>query len=218
MLSISIDDSELRNLAATWPARHYSAAKSAIQSVSYEMSKYYAAYARTGPHGPFAPLTVATRKQFKGGYGAWIARFTRYYVDPNSLQAQIGVLSKGDIGQSYFKTPPQGAGELTLAKLRPISGGFSKAAKRHARGYGTRISKENQRKIAKALMKVYGKDADWIHKLIPSLGFHRVKARPIARPVYETRRAWAISAVRSLYKIKMEGLRYSRSWARDFHY
>lgn len=182
-------------------------AASVLRSVSNEMKKRYATYARTASLGPYAPLTVALRKQFKGGYGQWIGRFARYQVDPNTLTAKIGVLSKSDV---------LGMGPLRFV---PISAGFSKSAQLHASGWTKTITRAKQKSIAKGIMLVYGKGGNWgdveylIRKLMPRLGSRPVRPRPIAEPVYEANRTFMVNSFETLFDIKRAGERYSKDWA-----
>ena len=91
-LEITLDKSQFEKLAKALPGRHRKAMASALSSVSNELRKQAASYARTKSFGPASPLAVATRKQFKGGYGPWLATYTRYSVNKDTLTAQIGLL------------------------------------------------------------------------------------------------------------------------------
>lgn len=212
MLEINLDDTEFKRLAEQLPEAHKSAAASVLRSVSYELSTGYRDFARTNDFGPFSPLTYAMRKGFgkqstagnmtRKGYGQWIGDFSRYFVDPDQLTAVIGILSKDDI-------------DVRKARFEVISRGFARSAKRHAAGFRIQIDKARQRSIAKALMRQYGKDAEWIHTIIPRIGAHQVKARPVAYPVYQANKAAVIRTCMELYKVKMAGLRYSSQAARN---
>jgi hypothetical protein len=212
VLEINLDDSQFRELAKELPEAHQAAATSVLRSVSSQLNVAYQGYARSTDFGPFAPLTVALRKGFgrtgkrgtmtRKGYGQWVGDFSRYFVDPDILLSLIGMLSKNEIDASQ-------------ARFEPISRGFAMSAQKQAGGFDISIDRKRQRGIAKALMAQYGKDAEWIHKIIPSLGIHHVRARPVADPVYEQMRAAAIQTCMDLYKAKMAGFRYAGTAARN---
>lgn len=208
MLTLSIHDFAgpfLRELKTGIPRE----AVTVMRSVANELNKRYAAYARSGPFGPFAPVTQALRKKYKSGYGQWISRFSRYQVDPATLTARVGVLSKGDLA---------GMGQVRFV---PISDSFSRSAALHAQGYTTYVTKSRQRSIAKALRRVYSGSGKWsdvnplVNSIMPRLGPHFVKPRPVAGPVFSANRQWIGDAFNKLYDIKRAGDRYSKDWARE---
>lgn len=217
MIEINIDSagaSSFKQTLEKFPELLAMAQKSAMRSVSDELRKRYAKYAKTAPYGPYAPLTIALRKGFGGtgkrgfasgsGYGPWIAAFTRYHVeqDGSKVIGKVGLLSKSDISGTF------------RGKGGPISASFAASAKRHAKGYDISVTRKRQRALGALLMRRYGKDEEFIHRLIPRQGTHRVKPRPVAEPVLAANKRWIIHSFLKLVKIKLAGGEYSRDWAR----
>lgn len=199
MYEISIKDNASAGIRAEIEEFPRTAA-SVLRSVANELRGRYAQYAKQGPLGPYSPLTVALRKKYKGGYGEWIARFTRYYVNAQTLTAKIGLLSSADVA---------GGG----GRFEPISTSFAMSAKRHAEGYVLDINTKRVRALAAILTHKYGKQ-DWISEILPKAGKHQVKPRPIAGPVLAANRQWAVESFIRLFKIKRMGARYSSNWAK----
>jgi hypothetical protein len=163
---------------------------SVLRSEAYRLNEKVRSYARGTDFGPFAPATVGLRKG--SGYGPWFAKFTRYYVDPKNLTAQIGLLTKADM-------------ERTHARIRPISMSFARSAMALQKGYTVEITRKEQAVIAKRLQAKYGQPkrarsttsaahygrmwarllyGSW-HRMVPRLGTHTVKPRPIIPVIWE---------------------------------
>lgn len=167
---------------------------SVLKSEAYRLNEAVKSYAQSGGFGPFAPATVGLRKG--AGFGPWFARFTRYYVDPKTLTAQIGLLTKADV-------------ERTHARIRPISMGFARAAMALQKGYTVQITRREQVAIARRLQAKYGEPkrarsttsaahygrlwarvlhGSW-HRMVPKLGAHQVRPRPIVPVIWEREQA-----------------------------
>jgi len=212
MLTIKMDSSQLKALMERFPQQNKAAMASALRSESYRLSQAYRAYASSHDFGPFAPMTIALRKG--KGYGPLISRFTRYFVDPKKLVGFAGILSKDDIN-------------ITSARFQPISRGISSSAKRLAAGYAITIDRAKQRKIAKRLQakgltktgrasKAWGRKYGDYHLMVPRIGLHRVKPRPIAAIVMMKERSRSVRNLARLYAIKMQGGRWSKSWVAEW--
>lgn len=221
-LEVKIDDMEFAALALDLPDRHAGAVKSVTSSVANELRKRTASYAKTTNFGPYAPITTAMRKgfgsansrgYFKGGYGQWVAEFTRYSVRPDGT-AKIGLLTASDIaGSQYLRDLPSDADASMKSKWRVISKGFAASARLHAKGGNIKVTRSKQIAMAKALVAIYGKDFPRV--LLPKIGSHPLKKRAVFIPVLERNRSWAVAKARELYSIKMAGGRYSRNWAKE---
>jgi hypothetical protein len=205
---LKINKSQFEKLAKDLPGRHQKAMGSVLSSVSNELRKQAAAYARSASFGTPSPLAVATRKQFKKGYGPWVAAFTRYSVNRKTLFAQVGLLSATDTGSQYLD-------EGRTARV--ISRGFAAAARKLAKGGIITITKKKQIGIARALIKDYGASMRLtaLSYLIPRVGPHTLRARPVFGPFGRSKRDWAVRKMAELYRVKMEGGRYSKSWASE---
>jgi len=204
VLVINLDKRQFTNLARQLPARHQSAMRTALRAEArrlYLKEREFGRQWGAGEWEPAHPLTKAIRKQRRQGLGKWWARFARYHVDTKRLEALAGILSSDQVSRRE-------------ARFEPISRGFASAAYRHARGYRFKVTRETQRQIAKILNKRF--KTKRYHKLIPRIGWHTVEPRPVAEVVYRREAERSIRNIRQLYKIKMEGGRYSRSWISEW--
>lgn len=197
MLFVDVDRSQFRRLARALPGRHQSAMRSALRAEAYRLRKVEQEYARGWGGGRWSalhPITGKVRKKRRQGLGKWWARFTRYHVDPDRLEAMVGILSRDQLRGS---TP----------RFEPISRGFAAAAYRHARGYKFRVTRKTQAALAKILRERF-KRTKRLMGLLPKIGLHTVEARPVAEEVHRMERARTIRNLRHVYKVKMEGGRY----------
>ncbi len=209
-IKVSIDKDQLSAQMTMMATNHQKALASALRSESHRILQCVKDYARDnggGAWGPFAPITLATRKG--SGYGAWIARWARYYVDPDNLTARIGIL-----------------GKLPNARFAPISREFIASAERLVDGYEINFTLQMQRRMAKHLMEMMGSAKSKRSKAykrgklgianLPRVGIHRVKARPFAEPVMEMEQGRTRRNIKALYMTKMAGKRWASTWAEDW--
>lgn len=214
MFAIEIEKSKFDAWAKRLPRRHEYAMYTALRAEGLRLAKRaWVRYACSEGHGrfrPYAPVTIALRKGWRGvgkGYGQWMKGLGRYWVDRESLTAYIGVL-----GRDKFKAAP---------KLQPLSKQFAQSARLHARGYAVFISRKVQRRIAARLQRKYmgykraSKRAEF-HRMVPKVGWHYVKRRPVAPVVARRERRKSIRNVMRIYVTKMMGERYGRTWMEDW--
>lgn len=224
MLEISIDWKQVQKLAQKKPQQIRKVMIQTLRVEVYQLNKDIQLYAR-GQSWHQAPLTRALRKG--RGYGPWFARFSRYYVDPERLTAYAGLISKDDIGTSYLGST---AGAMALdrrasrTRLNPISRGFATSARRLAKGYTVNITRQSQQSIAKALRRKgemmdsrrkrkLGVGKSVIRKyggyftLIPRIGQHKVRARPIVEKVWARNRGLVIRSIERNFARKLAGER-----------
>jgi hypothetical protein len=208
MLTVQVDSNVTRALSLLSQDLD-SILASALRSEAYRLNTLIQETARSEDFGPFAPYTVAARKG--RGYGPWFARFSRYFVDPEFLEAGAGLLGPDEA--------PRGK-----RRFAPISRQFVRTAAMHAKGYTVEITRERQRKIAQFLQKKYGgalkrttaarnrrtmtslNVSGW-HKMIPRVGTHTVKARPIVSRVWTGEES---NIQENIRRMVMEKLLYGR--------
>ncbi len=216
MIDMVIDKSGLAQLAARFPKAHKVALVAALRSESYRLAGLIKDYGRSQGEGKwsYAPVTKYLRKS--GGYGRWLARYTRYFVDDENLTAWAGMISR------------QVGGKKDL-KFEPISRGFAASAVRLSSGFYLTISGRQQRAIAKRLLRpdsrqfsrfktAAGAQRRWntLAGVIPRAGVRRVAARPFVEPVLQRERQRSLRNVQALYLTRIMGGRWKSSWARDW--
>lgn len=219
MIEMKIDTTAVQRLAIDFPSRHAAAMTTALRSESYRLNQQIRDYARSqgGGRWRYAPITKYLRKG--RGYGQWLARFVRYYVDPKAAGGPVayaGLLDKRDIAAGG-------------ARFTPISGSFAGSARRHAAGFAMYISGHQQRRMAARLLApaarhfskmktLRGAQRKWsaIHSAIPKAGWRRVPARPFAEPVLRMERNRSVRNISALYAAKFNGHGYSKDWAREW--
>lgn len=217
MIEVRIDQSGLRRMQADFPQRHKAAQGSALKSESYRLNLKIQEYARSqgGGSWKYAPITKLLRKG--PGYGKWVARFSRYYVDLANMSAFAGLIDKQP-GQTN-----------TSMRFTPISRSFASSARRLSAGFNMVIGKKEQRGIAKRLTNPTGKalrgiktERGYERKLVkltglmPRIGVRRVAARPFAEVVMRQEYSRSIRNVRALYAAKFNGVGYSKNWAAEW--
>jgi hypothetical protein len=212
MIEVKVDKSRLKAMAAGLPEYNRKAAQSVLKSISYQCNTMLKAYARTRRQWAYAPITPLFRKG--AGYGSWFAKYSQYGVDPAQLQAKFGMLGAADV---------QG---MERGKLKPLSKGFVTGAKRLASGYKMKQTFKRQRwqaknlmqrmgsvkKVSRAVVKTWKSTGGSWHGLIPRVGWHTVRARPIVEPFLPTIRTFAIANMKRLYQQKMQTGKYPRDW------
>ena len=226
MISVDFDRRLFNDYMARFPRRHAEAMNAALRSESYRLNQAIRQYARSQGQGTwrYAPITKYLRKG--QGYGAWVARFTRYFVDTETHTAFAGFMGKKQTGWR------QGLGSASSKMVRrfsPISGQFAASAARLSAGYTMFISGKQQRRMAARLLNpgakpfrrvktLKGATRKWnaLHQAIPRAGFHRVPARPFAGPVLQQERDRSIRNLQALYLTKLGGARYSTNWASEW--
>lgn len=217
MIQVHIDHTGLRRMQADFPKRHKAAQGAALKSEAYRLNLKIQEYAKSqgGGSWKYAPITKLLRKG--QGYGKWVARFSRYYVDMANLSAYAGLIDKQP-GQTN-----------TSMRFTPISRSFASSARRLSAGFRMVIGRKEQRGIAKRLTNPTGKglrgiktDKGYERKLvkltgmIPRAGVRRVAARPFASVVLQQERGRSIRNVQTLYAAKFNGAGYSKTWMTDW--
>lgn len=202
MLDVIIDAKQFQKEIKDLPDASRAALVSVMRSEAFRVGGILKSYAKSGGEGwpKEAPITKALRRG--RGYGAWFARWTRYFVDPVQLTAYAGIIAKGDV-------------DMAAARFQPVSKQFGDTAKRIARGYKFTQTKRRQREQAALLTAKYksAKGQARVIKLIPRIGPHFVKPRPVVYPIFQRERARSVRNIERLWKIKLEGRRYSKDWA-----
>ena len=219
MIDIKLDTSGFDKLRADFPKRHAAALTSALRSESYRLNQKIRDYARSQGEGQwkYAPITKYLRKG--RGYGAWLARFARYYVDDKASggpRAYAGLIDKRSLGSG-------------AARFKPISSSFATAARRQASGFSLYISGRGQRRMASRLLNpnaghftkmktAKGAQRKWdaIHAAIPRVGWRMVKARPFIEPVLQAEQDHIGRNINALYAAKFNGNGFSRDWAAEW--
>lgn len=217
MIHVDIDYTAVRRLMADFPKRHKAAMGAALKSESYRLNLKIQEYAKSQGSGSwkYAPITKFLRKG--QGYGRWVARYSRYYVDLANLTAFAGLIDKQP-GQTN-----------TSMRFTPISKSFASSAKRLSAGVYMVIGKKEQRGIAKQLTNPTGKalrgiktERGYERKLVkltglmPRVGVRRVKARPFASVVLAQEQSRSVRNVLALYAAKFNGAGYSKNWATEW--
>jgi len=223
MIQSTVDLKDFRSTAAQFTKRHTAAMTAALRSESYRLNLKIQEYAKSqgGGSWKYAPITKYLRKG--QGYGKWVARFSRYFVDVPDLAAYAGFMDKNHTG---LKTGIKGG---QVQRFQPISRQFTGAAARHAAGFFLTITGKQQRGMASRLLNpgakhfsklktLKGAQRKWdaIHRAIPRVGVRRVKARPFVGPVLQQERARAIRNLQTLYTTKLNEGRYSKTWMTDW--
>lgn len=223
MIQATFDLKNFRSTAREFSKRHTAAMNAALRSESYRLNLKIQEYAKSqgGGSWKYAPITKLLRKG--PGYGKWVARFSRYFVDAESHSAFAGFMDKNHTG---LKT---GAAGLPVRRFTPISGKFTSSAKRHAAGFHMTITGKQQRKMAARLLNpgakhfsklktLRGATRKWnaIHAMIPRAGVRRVAARPFAGPVLRQEYSRSLRNLQALYAAKFNGAGYSRDWANEW--
>ena len=219
MIEVKIDKTAIRSLAIDFSKQQTAAMTSALRSESYRLNQQIREYARSQGNGKwrYAPITKYLRKG--RGYGQWLAKFVRYYVNPQAAGGQVayaGLLDKRDIMAGG-------------ARFTPISSSFAGSAHRHATGFRMYISGRQQRRMAARLLAPTARHFtkmktlrgaqrkyDAIHAAIPKAGWRRVAARPFIEPVVRAERDRSVRNITALYLTKMAGARYGKDWAREW--
>jgi hypothetical protein len=223
MIEATVSLKDFRSAAAQFPKRHQAAMTAALRSESYRLNLKIQEYAKSqgGGSWKYAPITKYLRKG--QGYGKWVARFSRYFVDVPGLSAYAGFMDKNHTG---FKTGKNGQ---PVQRFKPISRKFGVAAERLSAGFTLAITGKAQRIMAARLLNPNGKQFarvktlkgaqrkwDAIHRAIPRVGVRRVKARPFVGPVLQQERGRAIRNLQTLYTTKFNEGRYSKTWMTDW--
>jgi hypothetical protein len=190
---------------------------SCLRTVAFGLKKNIDDEARKRPND-YAPITRVLRKG--RGYGPWFAKFNRYFVDAKNLTAYAGILSASrvDLGQARFKV---------------ISEEYAMSAERLARGYKFQMTRRRQKTLARLLReKVTGRAVGGelkggrtykTHKgkvralarygrMLPKLGPHGVKPRPIVEPVFRREKSRVIRDLAHLYTMKINGIRWDKGY------
>lgn len=217
MIQATFDLKNFRSTAREFSKRHTAAMNAALRSESYRLNLKIQEYAKSqgGGSWKYAPITKLLRKG--PGYGKWVARFSRYFVDTESHSAFAGLIDKqpGQTNRSM--------------RFTPISRTFALSAKRLSAGFTMVIGKKEQRGIAKRLTNPTGKALRGIktgrgyeRKLVkltgimPRIGVRRVAARPFAGPVLRQEYSRSLRNLQALYAAKFNGAGYSRDWANEW--
>lgn len=218
MIDVNVDIKELQTLSAGFPKKHAYAMRSALRSESYRLNLKIRDYAKSqgGGRWKFTPITKALRKG--RGYGEWISRFVRYHVDADHFTAYAGMISRQDLNVMSGKD----------MRFQPISRQFAASAGMLAQGYTKRITRKQQKSIAKQLLNPTGRHFgrlktlkgmqrkyDRLHALIPKIGNHYVRPRPFIEPIMEREAMRSIRNMKILYVQKLAG-GYSKTWANDW--
>lgn len=222
MIQVTFDLKSFRDVAGQFSKRHAAAMTAALRSESYRLDLKIREYAKSQGGGAwkYAPITKYLRKG--PGYGRWVARFSRYFVDVGSLSAYAGFMDKNHTG---FKTGKTGG---QVQRFKPISRSFTSSAARHAAGFYMTITGKQQRSMAARLLNpgakhfskmktLRGATRKWnaIHSAIPRVGVRRVKARPFVGPVLRQEYSRSVRNLQALYVAKLNG-GYSRDWATEW--
>lgn len=193
--------------------RHEQALTAAIKGEAYRLNTVMRAYARSKyrDRSPTARYFGKTRQN----YGRWIAGMVRYAVDPLTLQARVGVIGRGDL-----------AGMPGARRVQPVSIGFARSARKLASGFRFYQTYKRKRAMYAQMysrkLKRYGGQYDRqlaipmkrrFGYLVPSVGWHTVRARPVADPVARRERHRSTRNILRLYRIKMRGGRFKNGWA-----
>lgn len=218
MIEVQFDKTDMRRMLADFPKRHAAAMSAALKSESYRLNQKIQDYAKSqggGSWNKYAPITKLLRKG--PGYGRWVARFSRYFVDMANLTAFAGLIDK-QAGQTN-----------TSMRFTPISGSFASSAKKLSAGFNLTITGKQQRSMAARLLNpgakhfsklktLRGATRKWnaIHAAIPRVGVRRVAARPFAGPVLQQEYSRSVRNLQALYAAKFNGARYSKDWAKDW--
>ncbi len=217
MFEVKVDQNGLRRMRADFPQRHQAAQLAALRSESYRLNLAIQEYARSQGDGSwrYAPITKFLRKG--QGYGKWVAKFSRYYVDMANLTAYAGLIDKQP-GQNN-----------TSMRFTPISRSFASSARRLSAGFNMVIGKKEQRGIAKQLTNPTGKALRGVKTargmesklvkltgMIPRIGVRRVAARPFAGVVLQQEYSRSVRNVNALYAAKFNGAGYSKTWMTDW--
>lgn len=217
MIEVQFDKTDMRRMLADFPKRHAATMSAALKSESYRLNLKIQDYAKSQGQGSwkYAPITKFLRKG--RGYGDWVKRFSRYYVDMPNLSAYAGMIDKQP-GQTN-----------TSMRFTPISRSFASSARRHAAGFKLVIGRKEQRGIAKQLTNPKGKAlrgiktaAGYERKLVkltglmPRTGVRRVAARPFAEPVLRQEYSRSVRNLQALYAAKFNGAGYAKDWMKDW--
>lgn len=217
MLEIQVEKEKFLRFAKTLPEKHRRAMISAMRSEAYRLLQRVKQFARSWGEGTWpkpSPLALYLRRLNRGkGFGKWLAKFARYHVFEDRLEARIGVLSKSMVGEG--------------ARFKPISEGFAKTAKKLVSGYTMYVTPKYQRTVAKLISKkrrsrkAKGPKAKFkkfrgAQLMPPRLGPHKVPARPFAEPVMRKERHCTIRNIQRLYKMKLEGQRWGQNWMKEW--
>lgn len=207
--TIKIKDGELRSFTENFGTINPEILKRAIKKETWRLYKAAKTYAKNESKtgwAPYAPITKALRKG--RGIGSWANRFLRFHIDEETLTSQIGVLGKADVKDPRFK---------------PISNQFVGSYRALAQGYTFRQTRKRQRAQFAALRSkgkfgylegtdpfslVGGKKKfKRLTVLVPKVGEHRVRARPIIDPVAEREREQSVSNIIRYYKDRVVGIK-----------
>ncbi|MBU2538084.1 MAG: hypothetical protein KKH22_06570 [Proteobacteria bacterium] len=218
MIKVQFDKSGMRRMLADFPKRHAAAMSAALKSESYRLNQQIQKFAKSegaGSWNKYAPITKPLRKG--QGYGKWVARFSRYFVDVANLTAFAGMIDKQP-GQTN-----------TSMRFTPISRSFASSARRLSAGFTMVIGREQQRQIAKRLTSASGRNLRGVKTargmqsklikttaMIPRIGVRRVAARPFAGPVLQQEHSRSVRNIQALYAAKFNGVGYSRNWAKEW--
>ncbi|MFA7347260.1 MAG: hypothetical protein WCZ86_05830 [Desulfurivibrionaceae bacterium] len=189
----------------------------ALRSESYRLNLKIQEYAKSqgGGKWKYAPITKYLRKG--QGYGRWVARFSRYYVDKDNFAAYAGLIDK-QAGQTN-----------TSMRFTPISRSFASSARMLSAGFYLVITVKQQRKMAARLLNpgakhfskmktLRGATRKWnaIHAAIPRVGVRRVAARPFVGPVLQQEYSRSVRNLWRLYSLKFNERGYSKTWMTEW--
>ena len=207
-MTAAVDTSELVRLQRQFPKRNEAAMATAIKAEARRLNlvvKKYAASEGEGEFLPYAPATQVLRK--RKSYGAWFAPYSRYFYDARQHRGFVGIITAKDVGTSAIK-------------FKPISRLFGNTAKRMARGYSFQMTRKGQRAMAAQLEAKYERVSsvlgDKWRSMIPRVGTHRVKPRPVIDPVFQREQHRSIRNMKRIFITKIQGGRYSRDWATEW--
>lgn len=182
--------------------RHEKAINAALLSESYRISKEMKAYARRHPWRQ-APITKMWRKSSLP-YGRWFARNVRYAIDKRSHFAKVGLLDSEAL-----------SGMSVYTRFKPISRGYARNARKLAAGYAFNQTRGRQKAMYARLYGLKSRNgrrrvsrARGVN-MVPSVGWHAVRPRPIARAVLMRQRSKISRNIEQKYwtKFKNPGAR-----------
>jgi hypothetical protein len=220
LLELDLDRQQFEDLRERFPKRHRQAMVAALRSESWRLNDQIRRFARRHGEGSwqYSPITKLLRKG--RGYGAWVARFARYHVDPQRLTAWAGLIGRRHTGWS---------GARGQSRFKPISAQFVASAERLAGGYRKYVSREHQKHLAARLLspgaqhfaryktlKGAQRRFDALARAIPRVGWRTVRARPFVEPVFARERGRVGRNLQALYLTKLAGARYSKNWVEEW--
>lgn len=224
MFTIKVDKKDFDRKMKRNPERIVKAADAAIRGEGYRLYGLVKVEADSRPKPTNEPpITLLTR--FRNHWTQAFRKTARYHSDPANPKGPrlyLGIIEKGKYGGT--------------AKTQMSSAAWAKIARHQTRGQEFEVTRKAQKYLAVRLLKAKpdifnaltgnvssykrvptgrfkrvgakASQRDLIRRMIPKLGKHRFKGKPIVGPVWKRERANAIRNIKSNFAKKLKGERF----------